>query len=252
MVKIAYQRIYAFLPEGKIFTLEELNAFIRRQLALSNDTLLTGMKCSRTDRLVIEQASLQPLPETKYEMRKIKQVTVMKNGHIYLTEDQHYYSVPYLLIGKKLKLQYSRSDVELYLNYELIAAHKRVRSPHNYSTDPAHIPAQHQYVTEWSPSFFIEKARRVDPAVEYYISQVIAKKQHPEQAYKSCQGILSFSKRYGNERLIKACKRAHDIGYYNYRIIEDILKQNLDRFEDEPVTASMPSHENIRGSNYYQ
>ena len=30
----------------------------------------------------------------------------MKNGHVYLSEDQHYYSVPYELIGKKLKMQY--------------------------------------------------------------------------------------------------------------------------------------------------
>jgi transposase len=252
MVKIAYQRIYTNIPENKILPLDELNALIQQHLSVSNDTPLTGMDSSRTDRWNIEKASLQPLPESRYEMRKIKQVTVMKNGHIFLTEDQHYYSVPYQLIGKKLKLQYSRSKVELYLNYELVASHKRIRSPHNYSTDPTHVPSQHQFVTEWSPSFFIEKAKQIDPVVEYYVSQVIAKKQHPEQAYKSCQGILSFAKRVGNDRLIKACKRAHEIGYYNYKIIEDILKQNLDRYEDEPTPVHMPAHENIRGSNYYQ
>ncbi|MBK9593645.1 MAG: hypothetical protein IPO32_19835 [Crocinitomicaceae bacterium] len=106
----------------------------------------------------------------------------MKNGHVYLTEDQHYYSVPCELIGKKIKLQYSRSQVELYLNYELIATHKRIRSPHNYTTDPAHLPMQHRYVSEWSPGFFMEKAKAIDPVVEHYISQVLAKKQHPEQA----------------------------------------------------------------------
>lgn len=252
MVKIAYQRIYTNIPEKQIVPLEELNATIQQHLSASNDTPLTGMETSRADRWKIEQPSLQLLPEKKYEMRKIKLATVMKNGHVFLTEDQHYYSVPYQLIGKKLKLQYSRSLVELYLNYELVASHKRIRSPHNYSTDPTHVPSQHQFVTEWSPSFFIEKAKQIDPVVEYYISQVIEKKQHPEQAYKSCQGILSFAKRVGNDRLIKACKRAHEIGYYNYKIIDDILKQNLDRYEDETTPAHMPAHENIRGSNYYQ
>ena len=176
----------------------------------------------------------------------------MKNGHVYLTEDQHYYSVPCELIGKKIKLQYSRSQVELYLNYELVATHKRIRSPHNYTTDPAHLPMQHRYVSEWSPGFFMEKAKAIDPVVEHYISQVLAKKQHPEQAYKSCMGILSFAKRVGNIRLIKACKRAHEIGYYNYKIIDDILKNNLDRYEEEPEPAPMPVHDNIRGGNYYQ
>lgn len=252
MVKITYQRIYTNVPEGKIYPLTELNDVIKQSLCTHNDTLLTGRDCSRTDQWLLELPSLHPLPESHYEMRKIKQLTVMKNGHVYLSEDQHYYSVPYELIGKKLKMQYSRSLVEIYLDYQLVASHKRVRSPHNYSTDPAHMPAQHRYVTEWSPSFFLEKAKQIDPSVEYYISQVLVKKQHPEQAYKSCQGILSFAKRVGHARLIKACKRAHEVGYYNYKIIEEILRNNLDRFDDDPVSSHMPAHENIRGANYYE
>jgi transposase len=252
MVKLSYQRIYTNLSDKDIKSLSELNTEIWKHLATHNDTILTGKECSRTDQWMLELPALSPLPEKGYEMRKIKLVTVMKNGHIYLTEDQHYYSVPYELISKKLKLQYSRSQVNLYLQYELVATHKRIRSPHNYSTDATHMAPEHRYVTEWSPTFFIEKAKSIDPVVEYYISQVLAKKQHPEQAYKSCQGILSFAKRVGNLRLIKACGRAHEIGYYNYKIIEDIIKNNLDRYDEDPVTTQMPIHENIRGGNYYQ
>ena len=252
MVKLSYQKIYTNLPEKQIVPLKELNKQVWQHLAALNDAKLTGKECSRTDQWMMEVSSLHPLPPTGYEMRKIKQVTVMKNGHVYLNEDQHYYSVPYELIGKKLRLQYSRSEVDLYLQYELIASHKRIRSPHNYTTDPAHMPAQHRYVTEWSPAFFIEKAKAIDPVVEYYISQVLAKKQHPEQSYKACMGILSFAKRVGNTRLTKACKRAHEIGYYNYKIIEDILKNNLDKYDEDPEPSPMPAHDNIRGGNYYK
>ena len=105
-------------------------------------------------------------------------------------------------------------------------------------------------MTEWNPAFFMAKA--IDPVVEYYISRVPEKKQHPEQAYKSCQGILSLAKRVGNSRLIKACHRAHEIGYYNYKIIDDILKNNLDHYDEDLQPANMPSHENIRGGDYYQ
>lgn len=252
MVKIAYQKIYTQIPEKHILPLNELNTAIWQHLSLLNSGTLTGKEYSRSDQWLMEQTTLQPLPLVRYEMRTIKQVTVMKNGHIYLTEDQHYYSVPFELIGKRLNLQYSRTVIELFHQYELIAKHKRVRSPGNYSTEPAHMAPQHQYVTEWSPSFFLERAKQIDPAVEHYIGQVLAKKQHPEQAYKSCQGILSFAKRVGHTRLINACKRAHEIGFYNYKIIEDILKKNLDKYEDDPVMTQMPVHENIRGGNYYQ
>ena len=252
MVKITYQNIYTNLPEKQLVTLEALNEQMNRELIKMNDAPLTGKECSRSDQWQMELSALQSLPATLYELRKIKQVTVYKNGHVYLSNDQHYYSVPYELIGKKLKLHFSRSQIELYLDYQLIATHKRVRSPHNYTTDPAHMPAQHLYVTEWSPSFFLEKAKAIDPVVEYYIAQVLAKKQHPEQAYKSCMGILSFSKRVGNQRLIKACARAHQIGYYNYKIIDDILKNNLDNYDEDVQAKPMPDHDNIRGSNYYQ
>lgn len=252
MVKLSYQKIYTNLPEKQIIPLNELNKQIGQHLAALNDATLTNKDCSRTDQWMQELSSLHPLPETGYEMRKIKQVTVTKFAHVYLNEDQHHYSVPYELIGKKLKIHYSRSEVDLYDQYELVASHKRIRSRGNYSTDPSHMPPQHRYVTEWSPGFFIEKAKAVDPVVENYIRQVLLKKQHPEQAYKSCMGILSFAKRVGNIRLIKACKRANEIGYYNYKIIEDILKNNLDRYEEDAEPPPMPSHENIRGGNYYQ
>lgn len=92
----------------------------------------------------------------------------------------------------------------------------------------------------------------MDPIVEYYISQVLARRQHPEQAYKSCQGILSFAKRVGHTRLINACKRANEIGYYNYKIIDDILKKNLDKYDETTEAVEMPTHDNIRGKDYYQ
>lgn len=252
MVKLTYQRIYTSLPEKWIPTLTQLNEQIWQRLTVHNDTVLTGKECSRTDQWLLELPTLHPLPAKRYEMRKVKLATVMKNGHVYLTEDKHYYSVPYELIGKKLSLQYSRSQVELYHNYELIASHKRIRSPHGYSTEPEHMPPQHRYVTEWSPEFFINKAKAVDPIVEHYIREVLSRKQHPQQGYKSCQGILSFEKRVGATRLIKACKRAHEFGYYNYKIIEEILKKNLDQFDEDPISQSMPVHENIRGADYYQ
>ena len=225
---------------------------ILQSLCKLTDGQLTGRQCSRTDQWILELPSLHQLPEKGYEMRKIRMVTAMNNGHVQLTEDHHYYSVPYELIGKKLKLLYSRSSVEIYEDYQLVASHKRVRSPGNYTTEPAHMPAQHRYVLEWSPAFFLTEAGKIDPIVQEYIRQVLEKKQHPQQAYKSCQGILSFAKRVGSHRLIKACKRAHEIGYYNYNIIADILRKGLDNYDEDIEPQSMPAHDNIRGSHYYE
>lgn len=111
------------------------------------------------------------------------------------------------------------------------------------------------YISEWNPDKFIREAAAIHPDVEAYIRQVMEEKKHPEQAYKSCQGILSFARRVGNTRLTNACRWATSYGLYNYPIIERILNNRQDEFPLEDSAGQeteMPSHENIRGKEYYQ
>jgi transposase len=252
-VKIAYNRIYTNLPTQLSTSLEELNALIKPLLEQHNNSLLTERKYSRREQFEeMERPALQPLPERLFELRRSQQLTVMKNGHVCLSIDKHYYSVPYNYIGKKVRLLYAKSSVEIFYKYELIASHKRVRSPHNYTTDPQHLATQHQVHAEWNSDYFLQQARAIHQDVEFYINQVLLKKKHPEQAYKSCQGILSYAKRVGHGRLINACRRAHEYGLYHFKAIENILQRRLDGFEAEQEQLPMPAHENIRGENYYQ
>jgi transposase len=253
-VKIAYNRIYTQLQNKTFFSLEELNSVIAEHLEEHNHRLLQGRNYSRRQQFEeMEKGVLQPLPENRFEMRQQTSVTVMKNGHVCLSCDKHNYSVPYQYQGKKVRILYSRSLVEVFYRYELISSHKRIKSPYNYTTLPEHLASHHKYATEWNPDFFLKQAAELAPAVEQYIQQVLIRKPHPEQAYKSCQGILSFAKRAGTERLIKACKRAADYELYNYKIIEQILQKGLDNFEkDGEAELPMPSHEIIRGKEYYK
>lgn len=249
MVKLAYQRIYTRLPENKVLTLSELNEEIRLYLSEHNEIVIKGLGASRKERWLTEKMALNPLPERRYEMKTIRLVTVHKSCHVLLAEDKHHYSVPYQLIGKKVKLIYSRSLVEVYENYRLVASHKRVKSSGNYTTESSHLPPEHQHILRWSPEQYLTRARQIDPVVEEYVRKVLEKKAYPQQAYKSCDGILSFDKKIGRDRLIKACKRADEIGHYGYKVIENILKRGIDQYEFEEINAAMPTHQNVR-NNY--
>lgn len=253
-VKITYIRIFASLPRQLATSRDELNGQIKALLDAHNRTAFKGRHYSRQEQFEeMERRTLQPLPEKRFELRSSSVATVMKNGHVCLGVDKHYYSVPYGYISKKVRVLYSKSKVEIFYRYERIAEHERVRSAHNYTTDPAHMATQHQVLAEWNPDYFLGQARAISKVVEFYIAQVLRKKPHPEQAYKSCQGILSFAKRVGHQRLIKACQRAHAYGLYHFRAIEDILNRGLDLFDlEEDRQLPMPEHENIRGKNYYQ
>jgi len=81
MVKITYQNIYINLSEKQLVTLDALNEQMNRELIKMNDAPLTGKECSRSDQWQMELSALQSLPAALYELRKIKQVTVSKNGH---------------------------------------------------------------------------------------------------------------------------------------------------------------------------
>lgn len=252
-VRIMYTRIYAKIRGNEYFTLDELNQGIRIALEEHNQLLLTGKNYSRRQQFEeVERHTLLPLPELRYELKKQLFVTVMKNGHVSLNVDKHYYSVPYRYIGRKVKLLFSRHSVEIFYSYERIAIHKRLKSPYNYTTDKEHLASSHRFVSDWTPERFLSWAEGIHEDVRLYVLKILDRKQHPEQAYKSCVGILGFAKKVGNDRLTKACQRALGYGIYNYKTIQKILEMGLDTQMEEEESVEMPQHDNIRGEEYYQ
>jgi len=254
-VKIIYTRIYAPLRKEVYHSLRELNVAIREVLEAHNNQLLQGRNYSRRLQFEeVERAALAPLPVMRYELKKQFHATVMKNGHVNLGPDKHYYSVPYRFIGKKIKLLYSGSSVEVFYQYERIAVHHRIKSPYTYTTDKDHMASTHQFVTDWTPDRFLGWAASIHEDVRLYILKILERKQHPEQAYKSCVGILGFARKVGNDRLSTACKRALDYGVYNYKTIQSILENKMDHYQDSLFADElpMPDHDNIRGENYYK
>lgn len=249
----AYTHIYAVLRKETFYSLKELNEGIHNALTVLNNRLLTGRKCSRLDLFIeIEKPALQPLPNTRYELKRQAHVTVMKNGHVSLSEDKHNYSVPYRYIGKKVKILYSVHSVEIFYQYERIALHTRSRSPFTYTTNREHMASSHRFVSDWSPEKFIEWAQAIDEYVKLFIVKILETKQHPEQAYKSCAGVLSFAKKYSKERLTAACKTALGYESYKYKTIQTILQTGADLQPAAEDENAMPMHENIRGENYYK
>ena len=108
---------------------------------------------------------------------------------------------------------YTKTTVEIFYKYNRIAIHPRNYKPYDYTTIAEHLASTHQFVADWSASRFIDWANSIDQAVADYIIQIIESRNHPEQAYKSCLGILNFEKKVGKQRLINACKRALILGF---------------------------------------
>lgn len=254
-VKIVYTRIYATIRNNTYHSLEALNGGIWEQLELHNNSKLKGREYSRRSQYnEIEKEALKPLPPLRYELKQQIIATVPKNNYICLTPDKHYYSVPYQFIGKRVKIIFSQTKVDIYCDYNLIASHKRIKSPYNHTTVTDHLASAHKFVTDWNPERFISWAEGIGHETKLLITCILNKKQHPEQAYKSCLGVLGMAKKVGNERLNNACKRAITFNTYHYMAVQSILMKGLDKLDEEiqPDLFSMPKHDNIRGEDYYE
>ena len=255
MVNISYQRIYAVLEEHLHCSLDDLNKLIRPLNDEINTTRMSGRDYSRRDAFEQqEQALLRPLPMHRYELRKQRFANVMKTGHVQLLENKNYYSVPYTLMGEKVKILYDDRTVDIYHHFNCVATHRRSFKPYHHQTDKEHLASTHRYLADWSVEKFVSDGNAIHPDVGAYLHAVIESKQHPEQGYRSCQGILKLLGKVGRERLINACKRGTEFESFGYNKILSILDKKLDQAlpyeqkSDQPI----PAHHNLRGSGYYK
>lgn len=254
-VSMVYSRIHAPLRNDVHQSLAALNRAIRDRLVPYNEQPFQKRPGSRRlDYEQVEKPQLLPLPAERFELLTRKEVKVQKMGHVCIHEDMHYYSVPYRYIGRKVRLVYSARHVSVYCEHERIAYHPRILRRHGYTTLKEHLSSTHRFVSDWSPERFISWGEGMSPIVGQYVVRVFEMFNYPEQAYKSCLGILSLERKVGRERLVRAVERASHFGAYGYSTVRNILKAGLETegFGDETEKRqSLPGHANIRGPEAY-
>jgi transposase len=255
-VRIVYTHVYAPLRHQTFHSLRELNQAMAEQLQKLNDKLYKGSPYSR--RQLFEQHEkevLKSLPSDPFTLKKCIEATVQRNYHIQLGEDHHYYSVPYVHAGKKVKVWYDNKVVEVYYDHARIAMHLRSVTTRLYHTIPEHMPANHQHMTSvrgWTREDLLARASRVGKATAEAVDQILTSSIYQEQNYKSCHGLLMLQNHFGPQRLEAACARVVGASRATYGMIRNILKNNLDKQIAVFDPAPLPRHDNIRGAHNYQ
>jgi transposase len=254
VVNLVYQRIFAPLRDMTFFSLRELNEAAWELLEKHNDTPFQRRNISRRQLFdEIEKNELLPLPTDRYEIKRYQISKVQFNYHVYLKEDKHYYSVPYQYNGLRVKTIYTSRMVEIYKDDVRIAIHQRNRKPYDYTTIKQHMPANHQLVNGWNPHRIISWAEKMGGSVKEFIQLMLDQKEHPQQAFKACLGVLNLGKKYDKEAMQLVCKKAIEVNSISHRFIANSLKNKTYKMtEDEPEDLKLPFHDNIRGKDYYK
>ncbi|OGT48127.1 MAG: hypothetical protein A3F17_01050 [Gammaproteobacteria bacterium RIFCSPHIGHO2_12_FULL_41_15] len=144
--------------------------------------------------------------------------------------------------------------VECFYEGIRIAAHERSYARYKFTTLAEHMPTAHRVYSEWTPERMRRWASKIGPETVQFIDQMISSRAFPQQAYRSCLGLLRLGKRFGEERLEKACAKALLAGASRYQHVESILKNKLDAIpiSHTEKTPIISSHGNIRGPVYYK
>jgi transposase len=253
-VLLAERWILAALRNHTFFSLSELNKAIAQKLKELNDRPMQKLNSSRRELFEkLDKPALKPLPLRPYEYAEWRKARVNIDYHVEVL--LHFYSVPYQLIKQQLDVRITATTLEVFFKNKRVASHLRSHKKGGFTTCPEHMPQAHQKYLEWTPSRIIRWAGKNGPQTEKLITFILESRSHPQQAFRSCLGIMRLAKGYSPQRLEKACARAILIRAYSYKSIESILKKGLDQQEclfDQNTENTEPlNHHNIRGKKYY-
>ena len=250
-VQVVERWVLAPLRDRRFFSLGELNVAIAEKLEEVNGRIMKEYGKSRRELYELwDRPALRPLPPTDYEVSFWKKARVNLDYHIEI--EKHYYSVPYTLAHKAVEVRYTDRTVEVFHQNVRVASHPRSHAEHKHTTSPEHMPRHHQEAQAWSAGRIREWAKRIGPATLAMVMAIIESRQHPEQGYRSCLGLLRLEKTYGPVRLERACARGLQFGMKTRRHVLSILEHKQDLLDIAEEAEAFGSHPNVRGATFYQ
>lgn len=257
LVNKVYKFHYGRMSEETFTSIEALNNRLMELNDMFNDRVTSGSQRSRRQIFESEEKPfLKPLPAQPFTFKYEKKVVINNRYHVQV-DKYHFYSVPYQYVGHEAKVSYDSETVEVWVDFQRIAVHKRSFS-HGYSTMAEHMPENHREYTRsksYNAAYYLKAASGIGPATRQTMQSLLDRVPFVSQAYRSCSGVLRLAGKYGNNRVEAACKRIGPV-YATYKKLESMLEAGLDRAVETPLkdifSVYMPENDNVRGAETYK
>jgi transposase len=243
-VRFAQTYVLGRLRNRTFFSLEEANVAIAEVMALMNTRIMRRLGVSRQQLFEsVERAALRPLPATDYEYAEWRKARVNIDYHVEV--EAFFYSVPHQLLREEVETRTTTKVIEIFHKGRRVAAHARRYGGDRHGSKTEHMPSHHRFFAEWSPERFRRWGADFGPDTEGLMIAILATRRHPEQAFRSCLGVLRLYRDIDHARAEAVSARALEIGALTYKSVASIIAHNLDR--RDPVDASVVHHANVRG-----
>lgn len=239
---------------GTFDSFRELNKAIKERMAVLVKRPFQKRAGSRESVFMeIDKPALRPLPPAPYERAEYQSRRVPDNYH--LEYDTFYYSVPNEYYKQNVTIRITSSMIEVFDGHcKRIALHQRRHTGPRYITCKEHMPPHHRFkamADRFDGNRYRSWAKSIGNQTFKVIDTLLCKAGIEEKAYRSCMGILQFSKEYGTCRLEAACGRAVQLSSPCYRTVYNILKNKQEQQIQGELFMPLGQHENLRGSSSF-
>jgi transposase len=239
--------VLAPLRKRTFFSLGEANRAIQPLVEALNQKIMIHLDKSRRQLFEeVDQPNLRPLPEKPYQFATWKTARVNIDYHVAF--EKHFYSVPHTLIHQEVELKVTERMVEIFHKGKQVAIHPRSTIAGRFSTRAEHMPSNHRFIRELDGEWLLKQAQEIGPQTLRYLQSLLQSRTFPEQAYRSCLGVLNLARKYPHPLCETACEQALQAHLHSYKELKAELEALV---RCSPSSQPTPSHENIRGETYY-
>lgn len=250
-----YHYIYARIENDTFYELSDIN---NRIWELLDEYCVLPYKGSSRWEIFekYELPNMRPLPQEMYRFRMRKEVKLGASYHVCVGSERHFYSVPYKYVGQTVKVMWDVMSVEIYAEGKLVWTHDRKYEPYGYTTEKEHMPESHlayEHNRSQNAATLIDRAQRVGPFTKWAIENILQRTTFPQQAYGTCNGVLSLGRTYGYDRLESAAALLKaEAGKAAYKLLANILRNNRDKAAANTIISTTPQNDNVRGASAYR
>jgi len=238
--------VLAPLRNRTFFSIGEANRAIATLLESLNAKEMHHLGKSRRELFEeLDQPALQSLPERPYEFARWKNARVSIDYHVAF--EGHYYSVPHTLVGQEVQIRATERMVEVFHKSQQVAIHPLSSLQGRFSTSADHMPSHHRFVLNADSDFFLREAAKIGPQTAAFVTAVLRSRPFPQQAFRTCLGILDLAHKYLPAHLETACQHLFSAHLLTYKD----LKSELERLTKNISPQPLPAHEHVRGDTYY-
>jgi transposase len=168
-----------------------------------------------------EQPLLAPVPASGFDIPSWSKPKVHRDFHCEV--DRAIYSVPHGLIGRRLKARSDSKLVKFYLHGELVKVHVK-KPPGQRATDPADMPDGKEIYATRDLERLKSMAAGHGPSIGAY-AEAILETPLPWTRMRQVYRLLGLVKKWGPERVDKACQRALEAEAVNVNLVSRMIER---------------------------